>query len=75
MLNLAFQELNVVQPRFALVFVGQGKHFISHVEPVSFARGPDTLRAEQYVDAAAGAKIEHYLAGIQLGQRGGIAAA
>src|SRR4029077_1407297 len=64
MFNLAFQELNVLQSRFANVFVGQGKHFISQVEPVRFARGPDTLRAEQDVDAATRAKIEHYPAGI-----------
>ena len=36
---------------------------------------PDAARGEQHVDAAAGAEIEDRLAGLQLGERGRIAAA
>ena len=37
--------------------------------------GPDAPGGKQHVDAAAGAEIEHGFAGVELGQRGRIAAA
>ena len=61
--------------RLALVFVGEGEHLVGHVEAVGFAGWTDTLSRKQHINAAAGAQIEHGFAGIQVRQRGGIAAA
>ena len=73
--DLALQELDILDARFALVFVGQGQHFVGHVEAVGFAGGADAARGKQNVDAAAGTEIEDRLAGLQLRERRGIAAA
>ena len=72
MLNFTFQEFDVIDSRLALVLVRQPKHFVSHVEAVSFAGWPNLLGREQDIDAAAGAKIEDNFAGIQFGQSCGI---
>ena len=73
--DFAFEKLDVFHSGLALVFAGQGQHFVGHIEAVGFAGRADAPGGEQHVDAAAGAEIEHGFAGIELGQRGGIAAA
>ena len=62
-LDLALQEFDVVDAGLALVLVGEGQHFVGHVETVGLAGGPDAPRREQDVDAAAGAEIQHGFAG------------
>ena len=46
MLDLAFQELDILRARLALILIRKRQHFIRHVEPVSLARGPDPRFAE-----------------------------
>jgi hypothetical protein len=74
-LNFAFQKFYVIDSRFALVLVRQPKHFVSHIETISFAGWPDSLGREQDIDTATGAKIEDNFAGIQFGQSCGVPAA
>ena len=74
-LDLAAQELDVREPALRLVLLGEGQHLVGHVEPVGLAGGAHALRREQHVDAAAGAEVEHGLAGLQLRERRRIAAA
>ena len=74
-LDLALQELDVLEAALALVLLGERQHLVGHVEAVGLAGRADAARREQHVDAAAGAEVEHRLAGLQLGQRGRIAAA
>ena len=63
-LDLALEELDVGGAGLALVFARQGEHVVGHVEAVGLARGPDAARGEQHIDAAAGAEVEHRLAGL-----------
>src|ERR1017187_2962956 len=74
-LDLAFEELDVVDAGLAFVFVSESQHFIGHVEAVGFAAGRHAPGGEQDVDAAAASEIEDRFAGLQFGQRGGVAAA
>ena len=74
-LDLALQELDILDARLLLVFAGERQHFVGHVEAVGLARGADAARRKQHVDAAAGAEVEHGLAGLQLGERRRVAAA
>ena len=74
-LDLALEELDVVDAGLALVLARQRQHLVGHVEPVGLAGGADPPRGEQHVDAAAGAEVEHRLARVELGQRGRVAAA
>ena len=74
-LDVALEELDILEPALALVLLGERQHLVGHVEAVRFAGRSDAPRRQQHVDAAAGAEIEHGLAGLQLGQRGRIAAA
>ena len=74
-LDLALEELDVLDAGLALVLAGQGQHLVGHVEAVRLAGGADPPGREQHVDAAAGAQVEHHLALVQLGQRRGVAAA
>src|SRR5438309_2356878 len=75
LLDLALEELHVGGPRLALVLAGEGQHLVGHVEPVGPAGRAHPLRGQEDVDAASGAQIEHRLAGRELGERGGVAAA
>ena len=74
-LDFALQELDVVDAGLALVFAGKREHVVGHVEAVGFAGRADAPGGEQHVDAAAGAEIEHGLAGLEFDERGGVAAA
>jgi len=51
-LNFSFQEFDIFNPRFSLVFISQGQHFIGHVETVGFARRANPFGREQNVNAA-----------------------
>src|SRR5215475_10617970 len=73
--DLTFQELYVVNAGLALIVPGERQHLVRHVESVGLARRPHAPGGEEHVDAAARAQVEHRLAHLQLGQRGGIAAA
>src|SRR5271157_719102 len=73
--DFAFEELGVVHAGLLFVLVGEGQHFVGHVEAVGFAAGRDAPRREQDVDAAAASEVEDCFAGFQFGQRGGVAAA
>ena len=73
--DLAFEKLDVFDACLALVFAGQGEHVVGHVEAVSLAAGSHAARGEQHVDAAAGAEVEHNVTGLEIDERGGIAAA
>jgi len=63
-----------VNPRLALVFAGQREHLVCHVQSIGLAGRPNSTCGEKHVDTCAGAQIKHHLAGLQLGERGGIAA-
>ena len=71
-LDLALEELDVAHAGLALVLARQGEHLVGHVEAVRLAGGPDAPGRQQHVDAAARAEIEHGLARLQLGERGGV---
>src|ERR1035437_307390 len=73
--DLTLEELDVGGACLALVFAREGEHVVRHVEAICFTSWPDAAGGQQHVDAAAGAEIEHGLAGAQVDQRGGIAAA
>jgi hypothetical protein len=53
----------------------ESEHVVGHVQAVSPSRRTDTFCREQNVDAAAGPKIEHDLAGLEFGQGRGVPAA
>ena len=69
-----FRNSTLFDAGLALVLVGQGEHFVGHVETVRFPGRAHPLRRKQHVDAAAGTKIKHRLAGIELSQSCGIPA-
>src|SRR6202023_3480652 len=73
--DFTFQEFNVCEAGFSFVFFGQAKHFIGHVQTISFSGGADTARGEENVDASARSQIENDFAGRELRESGGIAAA
>ena len=75
MLDFAFEKFDVLDSGFFLVLVGEGEHFVGHVEAVGFSGGADAARGKQNVDAAAGAEVENGFTSVELGERGGIAAA
>src|SRR5882672_2508823 len=62
----AFQEFDVFDAGFYLVFAGEGEHFVGHVQTVGFAGGADAFCREDDVNAAAGAEIENDFAGLKL---------
>ena len=70
-----FRNVDVLEAALALVLLRDGQHLVGHVEAERLARRPDAARREQHVDAAAGAEVEHGFAGLQLGERGRVAAA
>ncbi len=63
-----------VAPAFRLVRPGEGQHLVSHVQAIRLAGGPDALRREQHVDAAAAAEVEYDFACVQVREGGGVAA-
>src|SRR5436190_7334693 len=73
--NGAFQKLDVRDAGLFLILPGQGQHFVGHVQAISFARGPDAFGRKDDVNAAAGAKVEHHFAGLELSEGRGIATA
>ena len=74
-LDLALQELDVLDARLPLVLARQGQHLVGHVEAVGLAAGRNPPGRQQHVDAAAAAQVQHRLARLQLGQGRRIAAA
>ena len=65
-LDLALQELDVLDAGLALILSRQRQHLVGHVEAVGLARRTDAPGRQQHVDAAARAEVEHGLAGFQL---------
>jgi len=57
--------------------VGRGGTFdeVGHVQAKRAPRGPHALGRKQHIDAAARAEVEHRFTGLQLRERGRIAAA
>jgi hypothetical protein len=43
--DFTFKEFYIRQPRLAFVLLGDGKHFICHVEAERFSGWPDALRS------------------------------
>ena len=74
-LDFAFEKFDVLNAALALVLARERQHFVGHVEAVGLAGGADAAGGQQHIDAAARAEIEDRFAGLQLGQRGGVAAA
>src|ERR1051326_3045558 len=72
--DFALQELDIVDPRLALVFAGQREHLVRHVEPIGLSAGTDSARGEQDVDAAAGPEVEYPLAWLEFRERRRVAA-
>ena len=58
-LDVSSDELDIGEATLALVFLGEGKHFVCHVETIRFAGETDATSRKQHVNAAAGAKVEH----------------
>ncbi len=75
MLDLAAEEFGVRHAGGALILACERQHLVGHVEAVRLAGGAHAPRGEEHVDAAARAEIQDGLAGMQLGERGGISAA
>ena len=74
-LDLALQELDVVDTRLALILARQREHLVRHVQAVRLAGRSDAPGRQQHVDAAAGAEIQDRLTRRQLGERRRIPAA
>ena len=66
-LDRALQELHVGRPGLPLVLPRERQHLVGHVETVGLARGTDTARREQDVDAAAGPEVEDALLREEIG--------
>ena len=75
MLDLALQELDVRETGLALVFACECEHLVGHVEAVSLAGWTDAFCGEEDIDASAGAEIEDGFSGMEVDERGRIAAA
>jgi hypothetical protein len=58
--------VDVRRARLLGVALGEREHLVGHVEAVDRARGADAPRGEEDVDAAAGAEVEHRLAGVEV---------
>ena len=74
-LDLALEELDVGGAGLGGVGAGQGQHLLGHVQPVGLAGGADPPGAQEHVDPAARAQVQDGLALVELGHRGGVAAA
>ena len=75
LLEVALDELDVLDARRGRVGAGEREHLVGHVEPDRAAAGGDAPGADEHVRARAGAEVEHRLAGVQVGDGGRDAAA
>jgi hypothetical protein len=69
-----FQEFHIGRLRLGRIGVGKVEHFVSHVDSVREPGWPDPPRRQQYVDAAARAKVENGLTLPQLRHGGWVSA-
>ena len=60
---------------FPLILPRESEHLVRHIEAVGFSGRANATRREQNIDTAARAEIEHSFSGVQLRQRGWVAAA
>src|SRR5436190_15783408 len=74
-LDLASQELDVLDARLPLVVPRQREHLVGHVQPVRLARRPDPLGGQEDVDAPTRAEVQHRLPWPEVGERRRVAAA
>ena len=78
MLDFAKAEFDVVQAGFLPVMrdvvARLAEHFRRHVHADGAAGGANFASGDEHVETAAAAEIEHGFAGLQRGERGGIAA-
>ena len=74
-LDLAFEELDILGVRLGRVVAGQGEHLVGHVEAVGPSAGAHSSCGQQDVDPAARSEVEDRLALVQLGHGRRIAAA
>src|SRR6185437_3809594 len=72
--EVAHEELDVVDTGVGGVPVGELEHLVGHVEPDGLAGGTATAGGDEYVGARARAEVEHGLALVEVGHRGGDAA-
>jgi hypothetical protein len=75
LLEVALEELGVLDPGGGRVGAREREHLVGHVEPDGLAGGADAAGADQHVGAGPGAEVEHGLALVEVGDRGGNAAA
>ena len=75
LLDVTLEEARVLDAALLAILLGQSQHLVGHVQAVGEAGRADAPGRQQHVDAAAGAQVEHRLAGLELGQRGRVAAA
>src|SRR5918998_2828055 len=73
-LDVALEELGVLQASLRLVLAGELQHLIGHVHTVGFTSGGDPPGREQHVYAPAATEVEHYLTGRERRQGGRVAA-
>jgi hypothetical protein len=66
------EKFDIFHSGLALIFASQPQHFICHVEAVSFTLRAYPTRRKQYVNAAAGAEIQHGFAFMELRQCRGL---
>ena len=71
----AVEELDVRRAGLGGVAAGQLEHLDGGVEPVGEPGRADPAGRQQHVDAAAGAEVQHGLAGLQVGDGDRVAAA
>ena len=74
-LDVALQELDVRRAGLGGVVLGEREHLVGHVEAERAAGRADPLGRQQDVDPAARPEVEHALAGMEVGDRGRVAAA
>ena len=74
-LDLAFEELDVVSGHLALIFPRERQHLIRHVEPVGLACRAHPASRKKDIDSTTGPEIEHVLSRLEFGQCGRVAAA
>ena len=75
LLDRAVEELDVGRAGLGGVAAGQLEHLDGGVEPVGEPGRADPAGRQQHVDAAAGAEVQHGLAGMQVGDGDRVAAA
>src|SRR5690606_15914935 len=75
LLDIPFQELDVVEAGLPLVLPRELHHFIRDVEPVHLAMRTDPASSQKHVDPAAAPQIKDDLARSGLGQGYGVGTA